>query len=593
MLSQIFIVLGKLIGEPNLKVTSDHKYALMGWKVISKNDVAISVFCKNSTTLTCGDFIENFIKFNFKENCFSIYHKIPTGRKSSRIVNYFVVFLDQYKSRWIRKIIADFKDSFFWDVAQTKILLISFSLDNEDNIRIVKTFSEEHIPKVAVLLPNSSFLIHNRFLPGNNLKILPGNSSLDEVFPNKLRHLHGFEFRLSQYGIFPRSMVINDRVYGFDGHLLDTILEYFNSTYQLMAPGWSPDIFYRTVDDVLHDKADFNFNLRILFEKSYQEAKISWLYPLRVNSLCVVVPHAPPRSVVDAILQPLLSLPTLIYLIFMMMVLIALILSIRTDPLTIVFNVVRISTLSPIPRLAGTQTESVLVVSSLFLSFFFINRMQSIVTAFLVWPGFNDNIHTVAELNASRYSILIPDGVMELMESVNHGYDEYFLKNKFVISDLRPEHARHLAAEDLNGFVVYAFNVDPRALNAANEDGTQPLLHLMDECLFHSIASYVFQKHSPFVAPFNRVLQQIHEAGLLNRWTDIAAPEIVHLNRSMDRLYGIAAYQSRKLNLGFDDLYFTFYLYYIGVALGTVVFTLELLLYHRQCVAKRIKKFLC
>lgn len=297
----------------------------------------------------------------------------------------------------------------------------------------------------------------------------------------------------------------------------------------------------------------------------------------------MVVPHAPQRSVVGAILEPLLSFPSLLYLIFMIFVWVAWVISIRRDPLAIIFNVIRITALSPIPRLEGTRAESILIVSALFLSFFFINRLQSIVTAFLVWPGFDDNINTVAELNASKWSVLIPDGVMELIETVDHGYDDYFLK-KFVVSYLRPDHARHMEPEELNGFAVYGFNVDKRVLNAASADGTQPLLHLMEECIFHSIASYVFQKHSPFVVPFDRVLLHIHEAGLLTYWKHIAPGEIVHLNRSMDRLDDNIEYHSRKLELRFKDLYFTFFIYYVGISLATIIFLGEIFMHNRHLV---------
>lgn len=105
----------------------------------------------------------------------------------------------------------------------------------------------------------------------------------------------------------------------------------------------------------------------------------------------------------------------------MLLVWVALVVSIRNDPLALAFSVVRITTLSPLPRFVGTRTESILVVSALFLSFFFINRLQSIVTAFLILPGFNKNINTVAELNASKWSVLIPAGVMELINTVDHG----------------------------------------------------------------------------------------------------------------------------------------------------------------------------
>uniref|UniRef100_A0A1B0CHU8 Uncharacterized protein n=1 Tax=Lutzomyia longipalpis TaxID=7200 RepID=A0A1B0CHU8_LUTLO len=528
------------------------------------------------------DFIDDFLTMGWCDHFRVLFSGMPHGRKTSRKMEFIIILLDKYRESWVKKIVHSIKESFLWDVTRTNVLVVSFTTSYEDNTRVLEIFSEENMPKMALLLPNSSFLLHNKFSLNNPIIILPAKARLEEVFQDKLKNLNGYEFRLSQYGVFPRSMVIGDHVFGFDGHLLDTLVASINSTYRIMAPGFSPDIFFRTVNDVLTDKADFNFNLRILFERSHQEAKVSWLYPLRVRKI-----------------KGMLILETIpIYIVFspftasMVAVWAVLVASIQRDPLGLAFNVIRITALSPLPRFMGTRTESILVVSALFLSFFFINRLQSIVTAFLVWPGFNKNIDTVAELNASKWSVLIPEGVMDLINTVDHGYDEYFL-NKFIESELRPEHARHMEPEDLNGFAVYGFNVDPRVLYVANADGTQPLLHLMEECIFHSIASYIFQKHSPYVAPFNRVLRHINEAGLTTYWRDIAPREIVHLNRSMDRLDGNIEYHSRKLHLRFKDLYFTFFLYYVGTAAAAATFLGEILIHNRCTIQMHLKRILC
>lgn len=269
--------------ENNLAPDSEHRAPFMGWKINQTGDLAISSCCQENSSISCADFIDDFLVQHWQEHFGVIFEGIPEGRKNSRKVDFFIIILDKYRRRWVKKIVADVKMSFFWEVSRTKILVVAFSSNEEDHVRIVKIFSEENIPKMALLLPNTSFLTHNKFT--SKLNLLPPEATIEDVFPDKMANLNGFEFRLSQYGIFPRSMVIDDHVYGFDGHLLDTLVGFFNSTYRIMAPGFSPDIFFRTIDDVLTDKADFNFNLRILFERSYQEASLSWLYPLRVSLL--------------------------------------------------------------------------------------------------------------------------------------------------------------------------------------------------------------------------------------------------------------------------------------------------------------------
>lgn len=480
-------------------------------------------------------------------------------------------------------------DHKYWNV-KSSILIVHDGNETSGNVEdFAHILCSKNILNVAFfnLRIPSKLTAFNKF---NQAKYDYWNASLDDwnnIMHFKAKDLFGYKIKISQYGVYPRAVHINNKIMGSDHFLLNTMLEYLNGSYDFTSPNDS-NSFLSTMTDVLEGRSEINFNLRLYFKKGSKRLNGTWSYPYETSRICVIVPHVP----LNTFKVPIYTKENTLYLVscFAIGFLWYFAAKSQYSAMVILFELIRVTSLSAIPFRLNAITEKILVMCSVWLAFFYVNLIQTSLIAFMIKPNFPSNMNTIQELNDSGLPIHVPNGYLQMMNQIDAQlYDTFFL-SKFNESKWRAYSAVQDGLFPLPAFLVFEYNVKEYLKSIANYHEGIPYWHLVDECLYFSFSAYLFQKHSPYLEYFNEVMIRTREAGLDKIWKLKSTIELAPYSKIYQNVVKEYFGQPEsELTLTFCDLLFIFYLYLIALAIAVLIFVCEIIQHKRTVMrGKRI-----
>jgi hypothetical protein len=266
-------------------------------------------------------------------------------------------------------------------------------------------------------------------------------SSLNQIFPDKLKNLFGYSYRVLHYTDFPHSTKAKGELHGIYFYFLAEMAKHQNANVHLKKYLTSPETIHNHFEDYLISK-DFDFcpGILLVLPKGYGELIAIETY--RTEAFCVLVSKEPRKSFLAFLLSPfdawtwiIFSVSffgcTVIYVLFRRLKKFSEILRAGADYMFAIFGL-----------FLGQGAEFLNLVSlrnffsqpMIFFVFLLGTVYQSLIIAFMFENRYWQTVKTFEDLKTSDHIIYSDDYFKYLIESSEA--DKIFLKKIRVFNKL-------------------------------------------------------------------------------------------------------------------------------------------------------------
>ncbi|XP_055691235.1 uncharacterized protein LOC129794508 [Lutzomyia longipalpis] len=317
-------------------------------------------------------------------------------------------------------------------------------------------------------------------------------------------------------------VIIDGRLRGVVGNILDETMGYLNATYRLITikPTNRENPFAAVGTILVMQRADFNFNFQFLHPEYMKQKFLTWTTPVALHRMCCLVPYKPDNPDFIDLINHCGKGSYLLYIAFMF---ITAILWFYTQRPRISFGdslwlLLRVVFLSVIPRRFPFFSERLIVGAAFVASFFIISTLQSLLIAEIVKPHHPAQINSLDELKRMKLPILVLPGMASFLKGMENELP-LEITLKIQESPLNPWIVRRQNIRNEIIFALDVFKVQNFVDSVANMDANgHPIYHIMNECLIHSPAIFPFPRNSPYLSHINNLLRWYFEAGMYNHW---------------------------------------------------------------------------
>jgi hypothetical protein len=128
-------------------------------------------------------------------------------------------------------------------------------------------------------------------------------SSLDQIFPDKLKNLFGYSYKFLRYVDFPHSVDVKGRPHGIYIYFMTEILKQQNANFHVKKFLISPEMIHKHLEDELISK-DFDFCPGTLLVLPNGYGELVTIQTYRTDAFCVLVSKESKKSFVAFLLSP-------------------------------------------------------------------------------------------------------------------------------------------------------------------------------------------------------------------------------------------------------------------------------------------------
>ncbi len=343
------------------------------------------------------------------------------------------------------------------------------------------------------------------------LKNVTISESLENYFPSQSSNFQQYPIRIP--------MIFGAPV-DYDWKLWSTVIDFMNASVAQIELDESVDIAQ------LFDNDTVDLLPHIFIIEKYGN-----IYPIKMDTLIIVVPQASPFSDFSSYLRRMTSKSLFAYtFITIALVTLLLIVSgyIETKMISLFQHVADVLNLlmndnTSIKYQKLFRVEVCLIVPLTFAGFIVVNGILSIFQSYVMLPVIQPQINTIDDLYKSPYPILVGDiswasTVIHLLE-LESKHDEWRWSDKVVIADLLEINQQ-----------IFLFNTSISFLTMTTEAKNiveiQKRLgirgyHIPTETyLVQSMLSYAVNGNFPFIQRFNDIIHSIRDAGFDHKWQD-------------------------------------------------------------------------
>lgn len=188
-----------------------------------------------------------------------------------------------------------------------KFVYVAVNIKTDAIVEVLAFFYTLRIINVVVIGSfNGTFeaFSYNPFFmkPGNNYYSLDNSSAkLGEVFPDKLRNLNGYEYKLIFFQNFPRLFMINGWIHGPEFLFMENVANVQNAKLEVFKVTSNAN---SVISDSLNNrKVDICLNTD-LYITSQKAHKIKYVITWDTDGFCAIVPHPEIERHFDFIYKP-------------------------------------------------------------------------------------------------------------------------------------------------------------------------------------------------------------------------------------------------------------------------------------------------
>ncbi|XP_017775179.1 PREDICTED: uncharacterized protein LOC108561656 [Nicrophorus vespilloides] len=413
------------------------------------------------------------------------------------------------------------------------------------------------------------------------------------VLINTMNNLNGYPIAVSTFTRIPTNMPYATANNGYDcsygnlifGGLDGCVMKYMskilNFELNIVEPldkekfGYkAPNgTFLGSLGDIVYRRAQITGNSRFL--EVFDREQYEYTLPIKNDQICFVVPKAdriPPYASLfncfssdtwTALLIVMCSMCVLYY--FSAQISFHLLLRTKMCPFKDTINIIGLFLNVPMHKLPQIHHERMIVISCLMFNIIILGTFQgSLFTSFssiLYYP----DINTLEDLSHSNLFIATSLDPFNGDESqvIKKIYSKHIdlFERALTRAALKRDVAAMERKEDANFFIQTEY---------ISSDGV-PLLHVVAECPTSNFLAYIVPKHSPFLPRFNVLLRRFLESGLIEKWYYDTVEATILSNK-----YAKNQTSNSQEPLELQDLQSAFYFLFVGAALATIAFVIEI-----------------
>ncbi|CAG9787622.1 unnamed protein product [Diatraea saccharalis] len=335
--------------------------------------------------------------------------------------------------------------------------------------------------------------------------------------------------------------------------------------------------------DLMDGYTDLELSSRILKNSYY--GYIDTTYPLMRDELCFMLKSADKQSTFTTILQ-LISVTTFIIFMFNVIFMTSVTVIVRKIEINIwnlkkqtptghiIMDLVKCFTKQTVNLHKKRPVFRIMVLTIVVYSLIVNCLIEGIITSAITYPRYRSKVNTLDELFDSNLTLGVHNRYIEIFNaSLTHSAREK-LKTRIetindkkiveIIEERNFQYALLLRKSD-------AISVTQKVKNMAHD---RPIFQVMQECPIPCFIVYGLRYGSPYLRKIENTLHHLNQGGIMNFWLKVEEYNIKRNIFNTDDKY------LKPLSLA--NLRSVFIVWSIGLALSTVSFLLEILIY-RWC----------
>jgi hypothetical protein len=463
-----------------------------------------------------------------------------------------------------------FNDSdglYYWDVYTKFIFLPTDFWDTRNLEKLCWKLFEVGILNFLVSNNETHHYGYNIF--NNQTYQVEMTQDISKIFPNKLRDLHGYSYRILLYPESPMSWWKNGKIHGAKIYFLEEMLKHQNATFHFRKMlSFKEASSYKTISGQL-SKKEFDFCPNILVLVSWTFHKRISIETYTMTGYCALIPREPPKSFIVFLISPFDAWTW---------ILMGLSVAIRA----LVYKLLDHARLSSggqfvfgvfglfLGQSANTfnARSRKNFYSQLFIFFAFLlgTAYLSLILTFLFQDRDVRSIKNFEDLKASDLRILTDEYFIYMNEEA--GVDEKFQKR------LRAEIFRDFDNIERGTALVMACDLAKYVDN--HHKNLSATFYLLDELIYPFHIQYNTRVSNPFKEKIQDYVLRFMESGIADYFEGKYAR---FLNRK-DRVHqSEASFLNEKTYLDFDDFFEIYKILLIGYLAAFVAFVFEWIVY--------------
>jgi hypothetical protein len=432
----------------------------------------------------------------------------------------------------------------------------------------------------STLTSRHQILTYNPFLD-TRVENKTSATTFQDIFYNKYANLYGKTLQITQFNDPLRSFVHNETyISGTDGKALALLCKKLNATYRVVGPKGSEKLAYRNVVfDVFNGSADMNFNKRAFYSSNYLNSSIIPVYPYEIDGVVILVPKAGPYPPFYNLLLPIESTSRFILMaVFLVMAIVWFVFLYfygQTQPRIsdVLLDTLRLQLATSLSRNVANFHERMLICGFMVYGFIVISGYQTILISVLMSPRSQPDLQTLAEVNATKMDLHIPNWIDRLRgSSVDIPLINRVFETNLTMWELRNSR--------LSGTDFGYMTTDQVALfflnTTANIQNGRPLMHMIEERIFLAPSTYLLKRSSPYETIISSWISWFREAGLYQKFHSDSFTEAKREKRlEAEETNMMATLVFDKMSVDFTEILPAFMLLGFGCTVASLVFVGE------------------
>ncbi|XP_037030220.1 uncharacterized protein LOC119070041 [Bradysia coprophila] len=446
--------------------------------------------------------------------------------------------------------------------------------------------------------PNSEQAYHEQEFYLNVLNITSYPTS--KWFFNKLTNLQRRKLVVTMISVPNRAYLREDKTFyaGIDGNVAELIRSRMNATFTYISPKFSFNGSNNTgpFGDIVQKRAHFSFNIHAYAPYNFNNT-VEQTNAFDHVKFCVIVPRNGMSPVAFNIFHSMTPAIWVLVIVAIVIVTIALAsvqyahknIRKRINHLTEQHKSYTIVELASIvlQSFFGDAIEQIafyhhslrfILLGWLIYSFLITSAFTATIISSLIKPNHRENINTIAELAASKLTILYPKPIAK---NIENGFDYHtfqLLEDNFKEINSWEEHLTILNQNKTQyAYVLADYYCSHAVRSNIDKETGESIFHMVPECLSSHPKVYFAQRGSMYLGYVNELLGRFHEYGMFRRW--IAESKFFSVMKGLRMGYQAADkevdYASVKVAMNMEYLQTPFYMLVMGLLLSTIIFCVE------------------
>ena len=453
-----------------------------------------------------------------------------------------------------------------------KFIIVAVNMAEKELTAIFDLFLINKSPNVIVIQNRGnelSITTKNPFKSANLEVIDPKLTNGNEIFPDKLRNLYGYQFEIDYFNFnTPRLIIAGQYLLGPDVVFINTFLDKHNAKPKITV--------FNDMESLKESKGELILNIFIFSATKRQNPRFKIINTYDVDSFCAFIPLPLLKSKNDFISRPFDGWTWCFICISMACCALAWGLLNKfsshyaNSSFYFIFGAVANFLGQAIPFREHRHLQKLILQLTLLLTFILGNAYQSLIVAYITGSHFREKILTVDEMLKGDYRYYVDAAFRNQMNESD--YLEQMSPN-IIQSDFKKNVSYEYLASSKVVIVESCATID-YFLNVDSHLGANNYYYKLDEKFVSFYLEIVMNPETYFYQQLQEHSLRVFESGIKKAWTELN-PAIDQISFRRKEIVDSSNYEYM---LNFNDITPAFYLLFIGLALSTICFFIEIFL---------------